>query len=102
MSKLRTTALLVGITMGSAAIGATELSAASPNTPESTAPQGKDAPGPDDGTNAPPAENKGVIPPPPTGDTGIQTQVPDPNAGTPQEVIPPPGTPGGNPNVEPP
>ncbi len=70
--------------------------------PEQAAPQGKDAPGSDNGTSIPtPGEHQGVIPPPPTGDTGIETQVPNPNAGTPEEVIPPPGTPGGNPNVEP-
>ncbi len=72
------------------------------NPPQKVTPQGEDAPGPDNGTNAtPPAENKGVIPPPPTDDTGIQTQVPNPNAGTSEEVIPPPGTRGGNPGAEP-
>jgi hypothetical protein len=46
--------------------------------------------------------NKGVITPPPTGDKDIQAQVPNPNPnpGSP-EVIPPPGTPGGNPSVQP-
>lgn len=43
----------------------------------------------------------GVITPPPTGDHDIQTTVPNPNAGSPKEVIPAPGSPGGNPNVEP-
>jgi hypothetical protein len=102
MRKLPTTiALLAVITMGAAAISSMQLLAASPDTPGNTTPQGKDAPGPDNGTNAMPPAEKGVIPPPPTGDTGIQTQVPNPNAGTPEEVIPPPGTPGGNPDVEP-
>jgi hypothetical protein len=42
-----------------------------------------------------------VIPPPPVGDEGIYTKVPNPEAGHEKEVIPPPGTPGGDPNVEP-
>ena len=49
---------------------------------------------------APPAD-KGVIPPPPVGDEGIYTKVPNPEAGHDKEVIPPPGSPGGDPNVEP-
>jgi len=49
----------------------------------------------------PPAEHKGVIPPPPVGDEGIYTDVPNPEAGHEKEVIPPPGAPGGDPNVEP-
>jgi hypothetical protein len=76
------------------------LLAASTGATEKTTPQGEDAPGPDNGTPvAPSAENKGVITPPPTGDTGIHAQVPNPNAGTPEEVIPPPGTPEGNPDM---
>ena len=69
---------------------------------EKTIPQGKDPPRTDEeqGT-APPAEHKGVIPPPPVGDQGIYTKVPNPEAGHEKEVIPPPGTPGGDPNVEP-
>src|SRR5690349_18844071 len=48
------------------------LLAASPGATEKTTPQGEDAPGPDNGTAVPPsAENKGVITPPPIGDTGI-------------------------------
>jgi hypothetical protein len=43
----------------------------------------------------------GVIPPPPVGDEGIYTKVPNPEAGHEKEVIPPPGSPGGDPNVEP-
>jgi hypothetical protein len=42
-----------------------------------------------------------VIPPPRTGDEGIYTDVPNPDAGHEEEVIPPPGTPGGDPNVDP-
>jgi hypothetical protein len=42
-----------------------------------------------------------VIEPPPIGDEDIYTQAPNPHAGHEEEVIPPPGTPGGDPNVEP-
>lgn len=80
--------------------------AASPNgaanPPEQTTPQGQDPPGTDNGEpTAPMVEHKGVIEPPPTGDEGINTNVPNPNAGHEGEVIPPPGTPVGDPNVEP-
>ena len=69
---------------------------------EKTIPQGKDPPGTDEEQRtAPPAEHKGVIPPPPVGDEGIYTKVPNPEAGHEKEVIPPPGSPGGDPNVEP-
>ena len=72
------------------------------DTVEKSIPQGKDPPGTDEeqGT-APPAEHKGVIPPPPVGDEGIYTKVPNPEAGHEKEVIPPPGSPGGDPNIEP-
>ena len=72
------------------------------DTVEKTIPQGKDPPGTDEeqGT-APPAEHKGVITPPPVGDEGIYTKVPNPEAGHEKEVIPPPGSPGGDPNIEP-
>jgi hypothetical protein len=70
-------------------------------TAEKTIPQGEDPPGTvEEQQTAPPAEHKGVIPPPPMGDEGIYTKVPNPEAGHDKEVIPPPG-PGGNPNVEP-
>ena len=72
------------------------------DTVEKTIPQGKDPPGTDEEQRtAPPAEHKGVIPPPPVGDEGIYTKVPNPEAGHEKEVIPPPGSPGGDPNVEP-
>jgi len=79
-----------------------ETTFAAHDTVEKTIPQGKDPPGTDaeQGT-APPAEHKGVIPPPPVGDEGIYTKVPNPEAGHDKEVIPPPGSPGGDPNVEP-
>ena len=65
---------------------------------EKAIPQGEDPPGTDEETT-PPAEHKGVIPPPPMGDEGIYTKVPNPEAGHEKEVIPPPGSPGGDPNV---
>jgi hypothetical protein len=69
---------------------------------EKSAPQGKDPPGNDEAPITPaPKENKGVITPPPVGDKDILTNVPNPNAGSEKDVIPPPGIPGGNPNVEP-
>jgi hypothetical protein len=70
---------------------------------EKAVPQGEDPPGADNGEQqtAPLSEHKGVIQPPPTGDQGIYTEATNPNAGHKEEVIPPPGTPGGDPNVEP-
>ena len=63
--------------------------------PEKTVPQGTDPPGTDneDQPNTT-TEHKGVIKPPQTDDQGIYTQVPNPNAGTNEEVIPPPSSPG--------
>ena len=37
----------------------------------------------------PPSEDKGVIPPPPTGGEGIYKEAPNPEAGHEEEVIPP-------------
>jgi hypothetical protein len=72
------------------------------DTVEKTIPQAEDPPATDDEQQtAPPAEHKGVIPPPPVGDEGIYTTVPNPEAGHEKEVIPPPASPGGDPNVEP-
>lgn len=45
-------------------------------------------------------EDKGVIGPPPVGDSGINVPAPDPTPGT-TRVIPPPGTEGGDPHIEP-
>ena len=71
------------------------------DTVEKSIPQGKDPPATDEEQHtAPPAEHKGVITPPPVGDEGI-TKVPNPEAGHEKEVIPPPGSPGGDPNIEP-
>ena len=69
---------------------------------DKTVPQGEDPPGTDeDQQSPPPAQHKGVIPPPPMGDEGIYTKVPNPEAGHEKEVIHPPGSPWGDPNVEP-
>ena len=80
---------------------------------DETVPQGEDPPGPDNGAVDPnpagkPGEslsdqldrNHGVIAPPPTGDSGIHTEAPNPDPGT-TPVIPPPGTPGGDPTIQP-
>ena len=70
--------------------------------PEKTLPQGNDPPGNDneDQSNST-TKHKGVIKPPQTGDEGIYTQAPNPNAGTEEEVIPPPGSPGSeHPNAQ--
>jgi hypothetical protein len=76
--------------------------AASPgDSPEKSIPQGNDPPGADEKQTAPPAQHKGVITPPATGDEGIHTEVPNPDAGNDMEVIPAPGSPGGEPNIEP-
>jgi hypothetical protein len=67
------------------------------DTIEKAIPQGKDPPGTDEEQRtAPSAKHKGVISPPPMGDEGIYTKVPNPEAGHEEEVIPPP-----DPNVEP-
>jgi hypothetical protein len=59
--------------------------------PQQTTPQGEDPPGADNGgvDVPPPSDHGGVIPPPPVGDEDIQTEVPNPNAGHDEEVIPP-------------
>src|SRR5262245_40880926 len=60
-------------------------------TGEKTVPQGQDPPGDaDEEPIAPPTQNDGVITPPPIGDEDIHTDVPNPNAGHEEEVIPPP------------
>ena len=58
---------------------------------EKAVPQGQDPPGGDNGEPiAPPAQDDGVITPPPIGDEDIHTDVPNPDAGHEEEVIPPP------------
>jgi hypothetical protein len=60
-------------------------------TGEKTVPQGQDPPGGDnEAPIAPPAQHDGVITPPPIGDEDIHTDVPNPDAGHEEEVIPPP------------
>jgi hypothetical protein len=80
---------LCAMSVAGAAIAAGPGSAADP--PEKTAPQGEDPPGADNGAQeaAPPAEHKGVIPPPEIGDEGIHADVPNPEAGHEEEIIPP-------------
>jgi hypothetical protein len=78
--------------------------AASPDdATEKTVPQGHDPPGADEEeqTTQPRAERQGVIKPPPVGDEDIYTKAPNPEAGHNKEVIPAPGSPGGDPNIEP-
>jgi hypothetical protein len=62
------------------------------HTQEKAIPQGEDPPGTDEEQTAPPAEHKGVIPPPPVGDEDIYIEdiyikVPNPEAGHEKEVI---------------
>ena len=92
------------LTLLASCLGPDLVFAVSPtDAPEKTVPQGNDPPGADNGDQPPrpQIQHKGVISPPPTGDQGIYTQAPNPDAGHEEEVIPPPGTPGGDPNVEP-
>lgn len=73
MSAAAVAALLFGL-------GIDQARAADTDTQEQTAPQGK--------------QEDGVIKPPPTGDEGIHTEVPNPNAGPRDEIAPPPQLPG--------
>ena len=59
--------------------------------------------GTDDGKQQllPPREHKDVIPPPPTGDEGIYTDAPNPEAGHDKEVIPPSDKPSEEPRAGP-
>jgi hypothetical protein len=98
LSAAITTALIF---LASYGLGST-LAASTDDTTGKTIPQGQDPPGADDDqTIQPPAEHKGVIKPPPVGDEGIYTKAPNPEAGHQNEVIPTPGSPGGDPNIEP-
>jgi|SRR5688572_17679637 hypothetical protein len=94
------TVLMAALTLLAPSLSTGPLLAAAP---EQAAPQGEDPPGADNAAPEvpPPAEHNGVIPPPDIGDEGIHTDVPNPDAGHEEEVIPPPGTPGGDPNVDP-
>ena len=98
-----TAALLTALSLIASQGG--QVLAASPSTtqtPEKTVPQGTDPGADNDAQSNATVKHEGMITPPKTGDEGIYTQVPNPNAGTNEEVIPPPGTLGsGHPNVEP-
>ena len=90
------------IFLGLCLVPGTAFATTGDTTVEKSIPQGKDPLATDEEQRAaPPAEHKGVITPPPVGDEGIYTKVPNPEAGHEKEVIPPPGSPGGEPNVEP-
>src|SRR5262252_1248612 len=100
MSKLHTGAL-TAVAVAAFLFGLDQACAAAGNdTQQQAAPQGKDGPGADDNGQAPLAQQDGVIKPPPTGDEGIHTEVPNPNAGPRDEISPPPQMPGGE-NAEP-
>jgi hypothetical protein len=100
MWKFPTGLLMAAILAASLASLAIEQACAAPAGAGQAAPQGKDPPGADDDGNTPPAEQNGVIKPPPTGDEGIHTEVPNPNAGPGDEIIPPSELPGAQ-NAEP-
>lgn len=100
MSPLHMRAALLALTLLAPSLCTDRALAAAP---EQTAPQGEDPLGADNGSpgTPPAAEHDGVLEPPPTGDEGIHVDVPNPNAGHDEEVITPPGTPGGDPNLDP-
>jgi hypothetical protein len=103
MSKFHTSALTAAALAALLFGVALDQACAAPATTETeqqAAPQGKDAPGTEDNGQPPLAQQDGVIKPPPTGDEGIHTQVPNPNAGPRDEIAPPPQLPGGE-NAEP-
>ena len=93
--------LVIGLTAWAGAESDASSARAEENV-EQTVPQGEDPPGADgEQLTTPPAERNGVITPPPIGDEDIYTDVPNPDAGHDKEVIPPPDTPEGNPNIQP-
>jgi hypothetical protein len=96
-----TSAALAALLVGIAFEQACAAPPAGAETPQQAAPQGEDPPGADEGAEAaPPTEHNGVIQPPATGDEGIHTEVPNPNAGPGDEIIPPSELSGGQ-NAEP-
>lgn len=100
MSKLHT-GVLTAVAVAAFLFGLDQAcAAAGTDTQQQAAPQGKDGPGADDNGQAPLAQQDGVIKPPPTGDEGIHTEVPNPNAGPRDEISPPPQMPGSE-NAEP-
>ena len=100
MSKLHTGALTAAAVATLLFGSGFDQAAAGTGTQQQAAAQSKDAPGADDNGQAPLAQQDGVIKPPPTGDEGIHTEVPNPNAGPRDEISPSPQMPGGE-NAEP-
>ena len=97
-------ALALAGTVAGAALAQDGRTLRSPPRPEATqpAPPDENAPQPE-GSTVPPGEDLshsgGVLTPPPSADRGV---VKPPSEGTgSMPVIPPPGTPGGNPSVKP-
>ena len=91
--------IVISAWVGSEFVGS---SARAEENVEKTVPQGEDPPGADgEQPTTPPAERNGVITPPPIGDEDIYTDVPNPDAGHDKEVLPPPDTQEGNPNIQP-
>lgn len=68
---------------------------------EQSVPQGQDPPGAENGVAVPLEPHDGVIPPPDVGDEDIETDVPNPDAGHEEEVIPPPDLPQQEPDSPP-
>jgi hypothetical protein len=68
---------------------------------EQTVPQSEAGTSAGDITPLPPTEHEGVIEPPDVGDEGIHTDVPNPDAGHPEEVIPPSELPEQTPETNP-
>lgn len=75
---------------------------AGPPRTETTPPGGRLGGGPtgNDTAERPPGVARGVVPPPLEVDPGIHAPVPNPTPGT-TRVIPPPGSPGGDPRIDP-
>lgn len=96
MSSFQVKALSLAVLAGLAFSAWSERAVAEPRSvtdaQERTVPQSEGQAGTsegDDTTPLPPSEHKGVIQPPDVGDEGIHTDVPNPDAGHPEEVIPP-------------
>ena len=96
---------VIACALGATSVAQAQMSSppAAPQTrPDMTPPQSRpDAARPPAGRRGDESlsQSPGVIRPPPVGDRGVMTP---PNTDkTPMPVIPPPGTPGGNPDVKP-
>jgi hypothetical protein len=72
---------------------------AAPNAPGQV-PTDPKSPGPNEPLSDTLSRSQGVVTPPANIDPGIHAPAPEPNPQT-TPVIPPPGTPGGDPNVQP-